>query len=456
MNISTSKIAVFLLFLTLSTTAIKVANKHTSPTRVEANTNVLKGTFNSSQVVSGSAYQSYENEEWLLTAGGNNNGVGVLNFPTNLSLMELGVHTNLVAFDQTIGANTRYISAAISKQAVANVSSVTLSIMGTSYYNYLDVTTYLVASTSLEGDYYLVKEIKQLTTTSGSYEFDKIEQAMFYAFVFYNPQGVFLLSSVSASLYGTIDTYNKVDIATSLNFGATYVLIDETSSNALEVIDSQISQTNINIDNNSFSALDITKFTLLIGSQINTYIFKLSEEELYLNIDNYNKLTLNHEPRDFSISFTPSFLISDHMSALHLAFDQVNEQFYLSPSGGLSLYRLEQALDYQLETNLFVEQVLVTGENIKGQCLEVYDFFDSVYQRLSPQAKAYFLSSDDELITGARIRIDYLSSWSSANSVNSAQTLKINQKNINILIIFITLSVIPVISYIVHSNKERA
>ena len=86
MNISTSKIAVFLLFLTLSTTAIKVANKHTSPTRVEANTNVLKGTFNSSQVVSGSAYQSYENEEWLLTAGGNNNGVGVLNFATNLSL----------------------------------------------------------------------------------------------------------------------------------------------------------------------------------------------------------------------------------------------------------------------------------------------------------------------------------------------------------------------------------
>lgn len=416
----------FLLLFVVSIIGMSVIHQEVETLSASASEETLLTSFSSNSLVTASTYQSYQDDDWLLTVGGNNNGVGASN--TYASKLVLGNYVNLMNFDSNITRNSTYLTAVITKKPFRHLSNISIS-RGASNYAYLSTKAYLVKSSTLDGDYQLVTTIDSITTSLVDYSFPTINDNYYYAFVFYNPTGAFLLGDVIIHFYSQIPSanYHKVTSNTHLYLGGTYTFVSETNNLAIsnELTPLGFGSTSISISENMFeSPINLLTVILEVGTLINTYSLRLNNlEEVpsYLALDVNNHLATSETLNDlssFSLSFNNDLLISESSNGLGLVFDNDATYIFSTQLSNISLYRLEEEVDYQLEASYFVNTLLSYSDAANGRCESIYLYLDNLYQRLSDNARSIILSSEDPNYLLARSRMNYLSSWVSRNTTS--------------------------------------
>lgn len=386
---------------------------------VKANTSeeTLVTSYTPNSLITSSTYQKYENDEWLLTLG-SSNGIGASN--SYASRLTLGTYASLMAFDSSITSQSQHLSALILKTPLTNLSSISLS-RGSSYGGYLSTDTYLVKASSLNSNYELVTMIDSINTTLTSYSFLVIEESCYYALVFYNPSGSFIMGGVNLNFYSKlVQRYTKVTSDSQLYFGATYTLVDEVNQQAISInkITNGYRGMPISIEDSQIESHDdILAFTLDIGSLIDTYSLKLikgAHPNHYLSITLEEGLTTSEYNNDYSaitinISASSFYVQSENR---FITYDEKTNIFMTSLSTSpLSLYMLDQPIDHYEEVRLFSSQVLMRGENAEGKCEETYFYLNSVYERLSKEGRTLLLNSTGEMDIECKERIIYLENW---------------------------------------------
>lgn len=395
-------------------------------------------TFSSSQIVTSSAYQLHEDENWLLTVGGNNNAVGVSN--TYASKAVLGEYTNVAAFNKDISDTSKYISAVISKNTIRNLSSIRIGRSGSSLGAYLNTKVYLSRASSLEDDFELVTTIETVSTSVIEYNFPIINEEQYYALVFYNPNGSFLLANVTVDFYSASESekYVKIESSEDLYFGATYTLVNEEHHRVISEINENghISSVEVEIINNYFTSDSLVlSFTLDYGSELDTYSLNLNYESQnvsYLSIsddkliqaptkDKNNAFSLTFENQEFNI-----YILNQNKT---IGFNN-NEFEALIGTSSVSLYRMDNIVDHLIEASYLVEAILNEGEYAKGRCEETYHFLEKIYSRLSVIAVDEFHRANDYRFVEAKSRFEYMNTR--VNSTERQLNYNINHLNSNI------------------------
>ncbi len=405
------------LFL-LGVMIVPLLIKNQTPNRVLAEEATLVTTFNSDSLVTSSTYQKYENDEWLLSMGGNNNGIGASSL--HASKLTLGSYDYLMDFEPSFTSSTKYVSSLIAKEKMTNVHRISIS-RGTSNYNYSGVKAYLVRSINFTTNYELVTTIDEIATNSAEYIFDANSQGCYYALVFYNPVGVFLLGNVVIEFYcqSLATTFSKVTSNSQLYFGAIYTLVCEPNNQVLSydtnnhtIFSTPISvNKDIIMDNN-----DVLKLKLMVGDLIDTYSFQLvldTNENVYVSNGTDNQIVTGNEitsSESFLITFVNNLLVLSNIYGQNLVFDNSISHFIFDSSiSNLVLYLIDAPISYEEEVKVFVDTVLTKGENASGKCNEVYFYLDNAYSRLSNNAKIFFINSSDDNVLEAKERLIFLS-----------------------------------------------
>ena len=429
---------------------------------VKATTNEeqLVTSFTSSSLATTSTYQKYENNDWLMTMG-SSNGIGASN--SYASRLTLGTYSSLMFFDSSISSESKYLTALISKNTIRNLSSIRIS-RGSSYGAYLSTKVYLVKSSSLDGNYEHVTTIETVGTTPINYSFPPISESQYYALVFYNPSGSFIIGGLTIHFYSSnVVTYSKVTDASQLYFGATYTLVDETSQKVISFdqtssgyrgVSTKVSHSQIE------EQADVLKFKLDVGVMIDTYSFQLlngHKFDDYLAIEDNNSLTssiTNLVQSAFSLKFDNGFIDIDADDS-HLVFDEETDEFMFStlPSN-ISLYLLNEPIDHLREVSVFISEVNIRGENVSGYCSETYLFLNSIYLRLSEEGVNLFLTSNDSYDISAKNRMTYLENW-----YNDTQPVRkvegVVQTNYLPILFIIGLSTTSILIYAYIKHKKR-
>jgi len=397
-------------------------------------------TFNSSQIVTSSAYHLYEDENWVLTLGGNNNAVGVSN--TYASRAVLGEYTNVAAFNKDISDTSKYLSAVISKNTIRNLSNIRIGRSGSSFGAYLNTKVYLSRASSLEDDFELVTTIETVSTSAIEHNFPTINEEQYYALVFYNPNGSFLLANVAVDFYSASESkkYVKVESSEDLYFGATYTLVNEEHNRVISEIDEngQISSVEVEIINNYFSFdSSVLSFTLDYGSELGTYSLNFSYEDqnaLYLSISGDKIIAASTKIKNnaFSLTFeNQKFNIYNTDQNKTIGFN-VNDNKFVTFIGttNVSLFRMDKVVDHLKEASYLVEAILNEGEHAKGRCEETYYFLENIYSRLSVEAVEEFYRANDYKFIEAKNRLEYIDTWLSSKERKSSYN--INHVDLNI------------------------
>ena len=102
-----------------------------------------------------------------------------------------------------LALHQKYLSAVISKSPLKNVSSLNIGRSGTSMGAYKGTKVYLTAASRLEDDFELVMTIDEVNTSIIEYGVPPVNEEQYYALVFYNPNGSFLIGNVTVDLYCT-------------------------------------------------------------------------------------------------------------------------------------------------------------------------------------------------------------------------------------------------------------
>lgn len=441
------------LFL-LGVMIVPLLIKNQTPNRVLAEEATLVTTFNSDSLVTSSTYQKYENDEWLLSMGGNNNGIGASSL--HASKLTLGSYDYLMDFEPSFTSSTKYVSSLIAKEKMTNVHRISIS-RGTSNYNYSGVKAYLVRSINFTTNYELVTTIDEIATNSAEYIFDANSQGCYYALVFYNPVGVFLLGNVVIEFYcqSLATTFSKVTSNSQLYFGAIYTLVCEPNNQVLSydtnnhtIFSTPISvNKDIIMDNN-----DVLKLKLMVGDLIDTYSFQLvldTNENVYVSNGTDNQIVTGNEitsSESFLITFVNNLLVLSNIYGQNLVFDNSISHFIFKSSiSNLSLYLIDTPISYEEEVKVFVDTVLTKGENASGKCNEIYGYLDNVFARLSSNAKEYYLDSDNDNILEAKERLMYLSNMLGGGTAKGMISDKEN--NVSILIVLFIIGFIISSSY---------
>ena len=394
-----------------------------SPSKLqeEVKTNASEVTlvtfYTPNSLITSSNYQKYENDEWLLTLG-SSNGIGASN--SYAARLTLGTYASLMAFDSSITSKSQYLSALILKTPITHLSSISLS-RGSSYGGYLSTDAYLVKASSLNSSYELVTMIDTINTTLTHYSFPVIEGSCYYALVFYNPSGSFIIGGLNLNFYSIpVQSYTKVTSDSQLYFGATYTLVDEVNQQAISInkITNGYQGMTISIVGRQIESHDdILAFTLDIGSLIDTYSLKLikgAHPNRYLSITLEEGLTTSEDSNDNSaitinISTSSFYVQSENR---FIIYDEKTKMFTTSlSSSSLSLYMLDQPIDHDEEVRVFSSQVMMRGENAEGKCEETYLYLNSIYNRLSEEGKTLLLNSTREIDSACKERIIYLENW---------------------------------------------
>ncbi|MDY0278766.1 MAG: hypothetical protein RBQ97_11855 [Acholeplasma sp.] len=448
-----------LLSLILPTQKIHFTNSSHS-SRVEESNKAV--TFSSSQIVTSSAYQLYEDENWVLTLGGNNNAVGVSN--TYASRAVLSDYINVAAFNKDITDTTKYLSAVISKNTIRNLSSIRIGRSGSSLGAYLNTKVYLSGASSLEDDFELVTTIETVSTSVIEYNFPIINEEQYYALVFYNPNGSFLLANVAVDFYSAseIEKYVKVESSEDLYFGATYTLVNEEHNRVISEIDEngQISSVEVEIINNYFTSdSSVLSFILDYGSEIGTYSLNLNYESQnvsYLSIsdDKLIQAPTKDKNNAFSLTFeNQEFNIYNLNQNKTIGFNN-NEFEALIGTSNVSLYRMDNIVDHLIEASYLVEAILNEGEHAKGRCEETYYFLENIYSRLSVKAVEEFYRANDYRFVEAKSRFEYMNTWLSSKERKSSYN--INRLNSNIIPYILILGIVTsTISLFYALKKQR-
>lgn len=424
----------------------------------EENSQVV--SFSSDQVVTSSNYQQYEDDNWILTVGGNNNAVGVST--TYASRATLGEFINVIAFNKEISPTSKYLSAVISKSPLKNVTSLKIGRSGTSMGAYKGTKVYLTAASRLEDDFELVMTIDEVNTSVIEYSVPPVNEEQYYALVFYNPNGSFLLGNVTVDLYCTkeVEKFIKVEASQDLYFGATYTFVSEEHGRVIGELEEEryFNSVEVAIANNSF-AFDplINSFTLDYGIIIDTYSLKF-------NLDRYISLMddkLKEEPiKDRGTAFLLEFIATKFSlynidKNKSIFFNENGHQFEIGESNtNLSLYILNRSIDWLKEASTLVDAVLNEGEHAYGKCEETYNFLNNIHDRLSEQGRNQFISTMDVRYVEAKRRLDYLKDWTNSNKEQPHHHTASREQNSDDGFIVFMLTLCSIELYIVTKKKK--
>lgn len=379
------KIIPFLLISILIATKSTKSEMKLSAT--ESN-HTLVTTITGKELVTSKTYKAYETDEWLLTLGGGEGYIGMDTF--SASKATLGNWAHLMGWDTKFNSTTKYVTALISKVSMNDITSISISRSGTSYFNYANVCAYLVVSDSLDKDYALLAEITSISTTPSTYNIEPYANEKYYAIVFYNPNGVFALGGVTLSFYSINQyQYRNVRHPSDLIFGAQYVVKDDASN----ILD---------------------RVLIGIGAETQSYTLYSVKDNSYISVNNQNQIN------NFTFDFDLALVIRENSSQKFLMFDANKKEFMLGEATNFLLYLDESSIDYDLEAKLFVHFVLQNSENASGRCNEVFEIIQNVYDRLSENGKRILNNSSDNNIILVKERMAYL-----ANIANN-QILKSN------------------------------
>lgn len=395
---------------------------------VNSNTTLVK-TVTGQDLVTSKIYKGYEIDEWLLTLGGGDGCIGMNSF--SASTATLGNWSNLMAWDTRFNSTTKYVTALISKVPMKDITSISISRSGASYFNYANVCAYLVASDSLDNTYTLVAEIPTITTTNTTYSFQPFESEKFFALVFYNPNGVFALGGVEVSFYSRVGTLEEVTNLGDLYYGAKYVFYYG---------DKQISD----------------YYSLRIGSRGDTFCFYNEENGMYLSTNTVLEIVMTANPTFFTIDSDKNLAIRDELTTKYLNYDVSSNKLHLSDHSNISVYLDTRTIDHNLEVELFTEFVLLNGEHAKGRCHEVYQCLIRAYNKLSTQAKSLFLESNKDNVVLAKERLSYLSAYYERD-IAFVGTNKTQQFTLNnlISIIIVLFSLLGISAYFLLNKKQK-
>ncbi|MFA5720478.1 MAG: bacterial Ig-like domain-containing protein [Acholeplasmataceae bacterium] len=184
-----------LLFSSVNLTKSKAVNE------VSAAAGDTAATFTSGNVISGTPYTTYENDDWTITLGGNNSSIGSNDKENNYKNLVLGSRVNVMGFDGNVLSTDKYYSAVISNKTISNVGKISLSIGGTAKNSNTISKIFLTSCDSPNGSFALVKEINSLPTSATEYTFTTLMGEKYYALIFYAPSGWFRLDNVVANFY---------------------------------------------------------------------------------------------------------------------------------------------------------------------------------------------------------------------------------------------------------------
>ena len=451
-------LSLFFVLPSLLTVATLSSNQK-EEIKVNASEERLVTNYNSTSLTTSSTYQKYENDHWLMTMG-SSNGIGASN--TYSSRLTLGVNSNLMAFNPSINSTSKYLSALIFKQPISSLSSISLS-RGNSYGGFLSTNVFLVKSSSLDGNYDRVTTIDSISTTLKNYSFPPIKENCYYALVFYNPNGSFIIGGVNVNFYTKeVVSYSKVTSDSQLYFGATYTLVDETSQKAISIYESAYGfsglSTNI-IDSQIEDEDTLLKFKLGVGLMIDTYSLQTingSSSNRYLAINDNAKLATsvnNFEASAFILSIDSSSTRL-YRNDQYLTYDLYGDEFiFSSAQSNISLYILNEPIDHFEEVRIFSDQVNTRGIDAKGHCDETYQFLNSVYLRLSEEGINIFLTSMSEDDINAKHRMVYLENWHSY--YQQARTKGVVTSSILIFYVMIGVSCLFLLFYGYISHRKR-
>jgi len=404
-----------------------------SEIRTNANENIVRSSFKSSEVITGTTVGEYSNEDWIVTVGGYQHLVGAST--TYNARAVLGDYINIASSIPTMTSTTRNVAAVISNKPFSNISSVDYQIGTGSNGAYMGVSTYLVIGDSLTSEYTLLGELGNITTTLKSYPFDRIEEDKFYAVIFYNPNGAYNLGNVEITFNQSL-TYSKVTSSSDLYFGHTYTLVEEEHGKVVSSLeDNYLRSVTVDINNSQIENIDnILSFTLLPGKEVDTFSLKLlnvstTEEYLVLSEEGISTATIKGvetslylTERESSISFQSSLSVS-------LMYESTSHSFITTNiPHQVVLYKLDTQVDHYEEASIFIDIVNLEGSDKNGQCLTLFEYFDSIYSRLSVDAVVIYETRQDEEAIFARERMVYLSNWyTSTNNrvqINEIESIK--------------------------------
>ena len=452
----------FLLLFVVSIIGISVIHQEVKPISASASEVTLLTSFSSNTLVTASTYQSYQDDHWLLTTGGNNNGIGASG--SYASKLALGSYSNLMSFDPSIISTSTYLTAVIAKAPFTHLSKISLS-RGASNYAYSSTKAYLVKGSSLISDFSLVTIINEITTTLTDYSFPPITEDYYYAIVFYNPNGTYLLGDVNIHFYQQTSemTYQKVNTTRDLYLGSTYTFVSETSHLVIghDLTPLGFSSTSTTVTNNRIETNpNLLSFTLEVGTLINTYSLRLNnqgEVPTYLALDEGNQITTSETLSSlcaFSLTFKDdTFMLTSYNNLLLGLSDDLTFVFSSEPSH-ISLYRYEEEVNHQVEAQYFVDTLLTYSDHAYGTCESVYLYLDNLYHRLSDNAKSIIMSSTDSNYVLARTRMSYLASWVTTKEVKTILSdQKVNKQSPFIVMLILISSAITL--YYITKPKRR-
>ncbi|MCM1556856.1 MAG: InlB B-repeat-containing protein [Anaeroplasma bactoclasticum] len=152
-----------------------------SSTLVGVNAAEAVATFTASDVVNGSSYAKHENDDWVLTLGGNKSSVG--SNSGNKAKCVLGTDYAYVGEPLSFDATTTNTCAIISKKAIANVKEVQYTCKDGGNGGYKTTDIYLVSSDSATSGFTQI-DTKKTWSTSLTFEVNE-EGSKYYALVFH-------------------------------------------------------------------------------------------------------------------------------------------------------------------------------------------------------------------------------------------------------------------------------
>lgn len=167
-------------------------------------------TFDSNTVVSGSGYQEYSNDSWIVTCGGNNKSVG----SNSKSANKLTLTEDYASIGKNISLSSK-TAAVISKEPIANVGKIILSRDAVNTSGSDDDTSYYVVSSTSKydtssADYQIVASGIFIEGVDISIDIDDSE-SKYYSIVF-TADGWFRLDNVVASFREGPDQSTKYNV----------------------------------------------------------------------------------------------------------------------------------------------------------------------------------------------------------------------------------------------------
>lgn len=230
--------------------------------------------------------------------------------------------------------------------------------------------------------------------------------------------------------------FTKITSASQLYFGATYIIANSSGSAAMsyQAADNNIPQVATTLESGKIvDNSDIMKVTLGIGTVNDSFSLKSISTDstydgkyLYAASSSSNHLRLqetNNANSSWKITFTsqvPSLVAQGTNTRGTMQYNSSSSIFsaYASASqAAVALFLDEGSVNHNLAANMYATEVNTgKGNTAQGTCETTLSFLNSVYSRLSGDAKSIFDSSTDSQFVSARARIAYLTSWVASTS----------------------------------------